>query len=417
MGREKDRQIEEWEQGWSFTEGTICYRCISDPYLRELARKTAAEFNCSFCNRTSRQSPSAIRFDDLMDAVGTAISQYYGHVENEPIAWDWEDKEYFGTTYDARDLVYEQIPMPSARDDVLEAIVASLGHHIWCDKDPYSLSQAEMFLASWEDFCLAVKHQTRYFFSSVEAPEYSETIPASALMGTLGHLIQEADMIQVVEPGTPFFRVRARRPREVCDSWDSLGPPPPEACVSNRMSAAGISIFYGALELATAKDEVVANFEPERRCLSAGTWRNTRALSLLDLTRLDEIPSFYAVERYVRDRLLFLHHFVADISKQVAHDGRVHIEYVPTQILTEYFRHQYRRFDGSPMDGIIYPSAQRRGGSSIAIFTSQRELDPDGPDYTTNESPILELDQASIRSLRRPQASGKISLPKTTPSD
>ena len=35
-------------------------------------------------------------------------------------------------------------------------------------------------------------------------------------------------------------------------------------------------------------------------------------------------------------RLVFLHHVAEDISCPIARDDRVHIEYVPTQVVTEY---------------------------------------------------------------------------------
>jgi RES domain-containing protein len=108
------------------------------------------------------------------------------------------------------------------------------------------------------------------------------------------------------------------------------------------MSAAGIGVFYGALDMATAKAETMANFEPgDGRVLTGATWTNTRPLRVLDLSRLPEIPSFYAQVRYERDHLLFLSQFVESITQPVQHDGREHTEYVPSQIVTEYFRHRY----------------------------------------------------------------------------
>jgi len=60
MGYEKDRQIQEWDQGWSFTGTTICHRCLSDRYLRAIAKDNATETECSYCKRTSNKGPIAI---------------------------------------------------------------------------------------------------------------------------------------------------------------------------------------------------------------------------------------------------------------------------------------------------------------------------------------------------------------------
>lgn len=62
-----------------------------------------------------------------------------------------------------------------------------------------------------------------------------------------------------------------------------------------------------------------------------------------------------------RGGLLFLREFVKSITLPVVHDGREHIEYVPTQVLTEYFRQQVTTLDGQrwmassiqvPADGV-----------------------------------------------------------------
>lgn len=53
----------------------------------------------------------------------------------------------------------------------------------------------------------------------------------------------------------------------------------------------------------------------------------------------------------------FLWQFVNEISKPVAHDGSEHIEYVPTQVVSEYFAQAFQYAKGKRIDGLIYPSA------------------------------------------------------------
>jgi hypothetical protein len=55
MGYAKDRIIQQDEQGWSFRDDlSLCSRCISDPYLKQMIKDQAGEMACSFCGRTSR---------------------------------------------------------------------------------------------------------------------------------------------------------------------------------------------------------------------------------------------------------------------------------------------------------------------------------------------------------------------------
>ena len=405
MGYEKDRQIEEWDQGWSFNDKTVCHRCLSNPYLRALTKDNASEYKCSYCERVSRKDPISVPFNELMEVIGGAMFQHYDHCVNEAIAWDHEDEQYVGTTYQTYELVHWEIPTASDREDVMQDIVDSLGDNEWCDKNPYSLTGAELIFSSWEDFCKTVKHDTRYFFDSTKTDEWSDKIPVPAMLDELRDIIEEAGLIGVIPAGTRFYRIRPHKQTEPCDSWETLGSPPPERAVSNRMSAAGISVFCAGMDLATARAETTANLLPtDRRRLTAGTWTNTQPLNVLDLTKLPSPPSFFARVRYDRDRLIFLQQFVEDITKPVIHDGREHIDYVPTQILTEYFRHQYELPDKGRLDGILYPSAQRKRGKSIVIFATQDDLDPRRDAlFNTTPSPILTLDTATIRRVRKPR--------------
>jgi hypothetical protein len=72
---------------------------------------------------------------------------------------------------------------------------------------------------------------------------------------------------------------------------------------------------------------------------------------------------------------------------------------VPTQILTDYFRRQVTAMDGSALDGIVYPSARRRGGRSLVVFRSREELDPA---TLCGQEPLLTLIADSVKHLRRP---------------
>src|SRR3984957_1070032 len=180
MGYEKDRMIQEGEQGWRFRGGNICFRCISDRYLKQMVKDQASEMDCDFCLRQSRKAPISIPFDSFMEVYAVALFQYYSHAENEPIAWDSEDHEYVGTTYDTWDLVKDVIGEPSENEEFVQAIIDSLGHNIWCDKSPYCLTGAELYQTSWESFCQTVKHESRYFFDDTKPDPYSERLPVSA---------------------------------------------------------------------------------------------------------------------------------------------------------------------------------------------------------------------------------------------
>ena len=95
---------------------------------------------------------------------------------------------------------------------------------------------------------------------------------------------------------------------------------------------------------------------------------------MLDLTSLPRIPSRFD-EKLAPDlyTLIFLHSFLEDLSAPVSKDGHEHIDYVPTQIVTEYFRYTFEELTKIAIDGIIYPSSKNKGHNACVLFYNQQE--------------------------------------------
>jgi hypothetical protein len=75
--------------------------------------------------------------------------------------------------------------------------------------------------------------------------------------------------------------------------------------------------------------------------------------------------------------LIFMHGFVKDATKSVVKDGMEHIEYVPTQIVAEYFRHIFRNPDSLSLDGITYRSSVVPQGICFALFCRNEDCTDD----------------------------------------
>lgn len=141
-------------------------------------------------------------------------------------------------------------------------------------------------------------------------------------------------------------------------------------------------MFYGAFAEETAIAEVYDCPVKPKRIVSVGRFENLRALRLLDFTKLPSYPSiFNGQTQDERGPLRFLHHFVWDSTRGITKDGREHIEYVPTQVVTEFFRHILTDGDGNHFDGLLYPSAKHEGGICCVIFFSNE-------DCTQNREPL-----------------------------
>jgi len=103
--------------------------------------------------------------------------------------------------------------------------------------------------------------------------------------------------------------------------------------------------------------------------LSVAKFETARDAWVVDLTALPEFPSLFDEgRRHLRAPISFLRDFVEDLAKPIAKDGREHIEYVPTQIVTEYLRYVFRTETGHRVRGVIYQSARNGGGKCCVLF-------------------------------------------------
>lgn len=398
MGRAKDLMMQQEEQGWSFSDHQICSRCISEAYLKAFIKNSAAVSPCSFCGRRGNHS---VPLDDVMEIIGNTVADYYNGAVNEA-PYESAEGGYQGVTYDTDEVMDDIVGDISRRDEVLTAIRESFDDDIWVERNMFSLNGVHKYVASWDRFSDAVKHRTRYFFDHDQDDDSHDTIPVPHMLDTLREMVEESGLIRTLQADLVLYRVRSHNKAEQCTTRDALGPPPKDRAPSNRMSAAGISVFYGAFEMATAQVEASVSMPRNPKwTLTGAAWRCARPLRVLDLSELPPVPSIFAASREQRGALQFLWEFVKSITAPVVHDGREHIDYVPTQILTEYFRERVKGSDGSALDGIVYPSARRRGGRSVVVFASQEHLDPDG--MWGGEEPLLNVDLSSIKRLRRPR--------------
>ncbi len=115
-----------------------------------------------------------------------------------------------------------------------------------------------------------------------------------------------------------------------------------------------------------------------------GKWKTKKDLLILDLTKYftydvelnryfyPEFPSIYDLGR--RDKIFaysFILKFASDISKKIEKDGMENIDYIPTQIVAEYFK-KIESINNRYLDGICYYSSIN-GGKNYALFIEQND--------------------------------------------
>lgn len=142
------------------------------------------------------------------------------------------------------------------------------------------------FRDTWESFCQQLRSRSRFF------SQYAE-IDLRNIFGDLTSLItfQGISVIREISPSDEdrfVFRARlALSPTELENILKypsrELGAPPSRLARAGRMNAAGISVFYGALDIDTCVTEIRP---PVGSSVVVGRFEIIRPVRLLDMDAL-----------------------------------------------------------------------------------------------------------------------------------
>jgi hypothetical protein len=228
------------------------------------------------------------------------------------------------------------------------------------------------------------------------------------VLETIANIVKTSDLLRKVPVGTIFKRARIHDAVRRYRSPETLGPSPRHKTLSaNRMSSSGISMFYGALDAYTAVAETKTQKLLATEIISIAEFVVTKEFSVVDFSRLPYVPSLFSEStRWERGAISFLHDFVKDLSKPVKRDGRAHIEYLPTQVITEYFRYAFRQDSSDFVRGLYYPSSRAEKGVACVLFFDREDCgcSPESP-WLKREA-WLKLNRATIERRRgRPRRS------------
>ncbi|TVZ05074.1 RES domain-containing protein [Trebonia kvetii] len=389
MSRTKDYYEELAARGFGDTgEQSVCLECITDEGLRSQVADQLTENACSFCDREAQagEDPIAASFELLMLSVMEAIHFFYVR-SNDSLYWD-DDVTRRYTSQE----VAEDVCSGAVSDSVLQEIFDCIEHNHW-NKDPGAVNPGDAFRYAWDDFRQTVKHKTRFVFLSIpeESSRHPDEYGAAEILEKLVDIIQTQDILTEVPAGRVFYRGRMIDEPDGSYDASSLGSPPDDAASVNRMSPAGISMFYGADDIATVIAEIGAH--TSKRFAVVGAFETVRPLHMVDLANLPPAPSYFDPDgRKHYYELLFMYGFAEDLSAPVTADGREHIEYVPTQVLTEYLRW----LPDFSIDGILFTSSQN-DGTACVVFCGPEGCANAGKE-TTNT--VLRLQPDSIKAVR-----------------
>jgi hypothetical protein len=376
VGYWKNRMLEEEGRGWRSRDKYVCAAHVEDDELLKVVEANLVSTSCSYCDRQGTD-PIAAELDVVTERVAVSLRSEWEDPNSAGVPWDegWVEIEaVYTSTWDLLDNLEDGNPFNSSEllADLNEAFMGQQ----WTTRHFFSLSPDERWAYGWDRFSEVVKHQSRFFFMQEPDDEDDpEFMTPAEVLEAVGTMVEELGLFRMLSAGSCVYRGRAEPSGKSYDSAKLLGPPLPEQVTgSNRMSPAGIAHCYVALDTETALAEASAASPKGPARVAIGQFGLARDMRVIDLASALDVPSLFSEERERRPFVAFLRRFQAAIARATPRDGREHIEYVPSQVVTEWFRTVFRPGDGGTIDGLAYPSIQASGGVNVALFVGQRDV-------------------------------------------
>ncbi len=362
--------------------GTCCERCFGDTSIKAYVGGAGDIGDCDYCRSLCVSVADTAAVGQFIRAD---VLRAYVNIENSGIPYDPEsggcmsDFVYLDDVFAKTDVFSELVidaggnerlfrdlmsdSAPDAADGYIDELDNGLAHLVEIDAW-FDLSTGR-FGDSWDEFRTIVKHDSGFF--EANAGNGSK----SSLLGTLSELL--ARCRREYATGLTLWRGRSDYDMQAA-AWsylpkgitNELGPAPLGRTRNSRTSPEGISYMY----LGDSVDTCVAELHSSvgtRVCM--GKFVTIRDMVLLDLTSVPKLPakSIFSPD-YDHDMAraqAFMNGFINEIRCPMS-DQDTGLEYLPTQALAEWTRHQ-------GYDGIGYLSSQNTRGHNYVLFCGPRD--------------------------------------------
>lgn len=391
MGRVKElllemQERENWPSG--LEDKYVCASHFTDKYLREWINSSAKDGVCSYCGCKCQVA----NMQDFGEHVAFKINSQYNDVNDANLYYADgfydEDgrivhglKDFCGYAvpreaecFESTRELLEYLDFYVDDDNLQEDVESIFKTQKWVSRDILSTEEMGVLMSDmWDKFSDMVKHQRRFTFLAdhrfiriLTKPKEMGPKEDSNILSVLKSLINQVGLIAFMNTDDVFYRVR--KLDELGDKYgfNDITSPSDDKAFNNRMSPAGISMFYASFNKEIAKNEASGD---DQKGILIGKFRPKRRLRLVDLTAIPNDLSFW-MNYYQENK--FLNKFIKEVTKPIGSKDK-DIEYVPTQIFTEYIRYMFKDYKGRGIDGIIYSSSKSSKEKNLVLFCNQEE--------------------------------------------
>lgn len=350
-------------------DGRICRQCVGDPILSAWITEEGAQGSCEICS----DERTSVPISDLKWRIDEVFKSHF--------------RPGFGA--DAATIFMKIAGIPESLARSLHEELSELYGQLEARGKSDNHYDAEEFVEDgpieppdngrWSAFQTTIRRDARFFNNEAEA--WLDDI----FTGLHSQRTWDGDEV-VVEyapdaPKSGFFRARyapnERKLAEILsDPASQLGPPPNGMAAPGRMNAAGLSVFYGAVEKETCISEIRA---PVGSSVVIGRFELIRPIRLLHLDRLARVahqgshfdPDYWGK----RNRIYILPAIVRQIARPVM-PGDEALGYLPTQFVADYLAQRLE----PAIDGILFRSTQTNAaGQNVVLFNRACRVEPIDP--------------------------------------
>lgn len=366
MGATK-RYMEEQERLYDFdTKELVCSHHIKEDYIKKFILTNGKKGKCDYCECNRK----VIELSEVLKLIVVGIDYYYED-PNES-RYINHDAEYGldGNIMPFNEMFYD-LELEIDDSELYDDIIKYLGNEtLYCLKDEYT-SESEYYHETWNNFKSIVKNKARYVFHFKNQFSGFNTGNPLDVLDKVQHSILHFNLFREIKATEKLFRCRQHKNKnEIEITGINIASNPTENCKkNNRMSPAGISMFYCSPIKDVCVNEVVNFVSKDEPYYTTAYFTTKKDLNLVDLTKLPDYPSaFDTKNNWQIQTIHFLKDFIKDISKPID-DNIAIIDYVPTQIVTEYIRFNPKL----KIDGLIYPSSKDSEKENYVLFMDHEE--------------------------------------------
>ena len=344
------------------TSEFICSQHLKDDFIMKFIKENGSKGECNYC----KKKINVVELNQVLDLIVTGINYLY----EDPANSRYLNKEgihgFDGNTFDFYDLWHEDYLDLKIEDySLIEAIFNYLNNYqLYCEINEYG-SETEYLADSWLHFKQIVKHEARFVFYFPKIFSNWNLGDPISILDKVQSSILNLNLLTELKDNSILYRCRQHQLKNEIKTEKDLASTPVHLSKKNgRMNPAGISMFYASKSKALTIKEVVDFKNESMPYYTTGIFKTKTNLTLVDLTDLPFEGSIYdsSANKHI-DTIRFLRGFIEDVIKPINDNDSI-IEYVPTQIVTEYIRFNPQL----KVDGILYPSSKDNNLKNIVLF-------------------------------------------------